>query len=172
MRACFKFLAQPYELMPQSSCLMVRDSEAGKGSVTCLGWKDLNPGIPAPESMSAPWWRLPHSLPLHSALRWKIQDSRSQQTEPQALGDMKTIVFSSPRKASQAPLRFLISCVSIWRRETYPCEGPARTHTAETGNRPAGRSFPLTVNTRALPLEGFQFADDVGSYVGEMEAWT
>lgn len=37
MRACFKFPAQPYELMPQSSCLMVRDSEAGKGSVTCLG---------------------------------------------------------------------------------------------------------------------------------------
>lgn len=46
----------------------------------------------------------------------------------------------------------------------------ACTHIAKTENRLTEASFLLRVNIRYLPLEGFQFGVDEGSYFGKMKA--
>lgn len=46
----------------------------------------------------------------------------------------------------------------------------ACTHIAKIENRLTEASFPLRVNIRCLPLEGFQFGDDEGSYFGKTKA--
>lgn len=112
--------------------------------------RGLNPGNLAPESTSTPV----------AVLRGgKQEDTCSLLTNYQPLRDLKMIFFSSPRKALQAPLLFLISCVFTYESEmgTWVRAGISLSYTTKIGSRLAGAPFPHRVNTRSLLLEGLQF---------------
>ena len=135
--------------------------------------KDLNPGVLAPESMSTPrCGAASPSSPYTMFCDGKYEDTCSPLTEEHTLGDLKTIFFSSPRKAIQAPFPFpTLIFTFISRRELHPWGWHQPLHyTTKIQNRPARASFPLRVNARSLPLEGLPFWDDVGSHLWEMEA--
>lgn len=136
--------------------------------------RDLNAGILAPESMSTPrCGAASPSSPYTMFCDGKFEDTCSLLTKEHTLGDLKTIFFSSPRKAIQAPFPFpTLIFMFISRRELHPWGWHQPPHyTTKIQNRPARASFPLRVNARSLPLEGLPFWDDVGSHLWEMEAW-
>lgn len=112
--------------MPQFSHFVVKDSEVAERLNDLLKiMRDLNPGILAPESMSTPrCGAASPSSPYTMFCDGKYEDTCSLLTEEHTLGDLKTIFFSSPRKAIQAPFPFpTLIFMFISRRNCTPGVG-------------------------------------------------
>lgn len=90
------------------------------------------------------------------APRWKT-GRHLFSADYQALRDLNTIFFSSPRKPFKLLSFFSLAVCSLKRKKWTYMLASACAHTTKIESRLAGASFPHRVNTRSLPLEGFQF---------------